>query len=33
MCDHNRNVVYGALTPDVECTPDKSLELAIDWIE
>jgi C-terminal processing protease CtpA/Prc len=33
MCDENKKIIEGGLIPDVKCTSEKSLELAIEWIK
>lgn len=33
MCDLDQNIISGPIIPDIECTPDKSLNKAIKWIK
>ena len=32
MCNKNKEIIYN-INPDIECTSEKSLELAIEWIK
>lgn len=33
FCDLNKNAINGKLSPDIKCSPEKSIEEAIKWIE